>query len=121
MKKSTVFLGCLLAIITNGSALAAPQTCTTKSLTFNCVSRGPITIVAIKANFSYMATSNNGALPDGAYKIVGSAYRFTSGGLQDKSIVQQQGKLYLVATKSEAKAAELAASDAAIACISQVR
>ncbi len=119
MKKLMVLLGCLVATISNGSALAAPQTCITKSLIFNCVSRGPITIVSIKANFSYMATSNAGALPDGTYKIVGSAYRFTSGGLQDQSIVQQQGNLYLVATKAEAKAAELAASDGALVCTRQ--
>jgi hypothetical protein len=119
MRKNTIFLSILLAISTNTSALAAPQTCTPKLLIFNCLSRGPITIVSIRGNQTYMASSNSGTLADGAYQVGGAAYRFTSGGLKDKSIVRQQGNFYLVETQAEARAAELATSDGALVCTKQ--
>jgi hypothetical protein len=120
MHKSLIIYSCLLAITTAASAFAAPPHCDPKSLTFNCRSRGPNTTVAIKGNQTYSATTNSGAVEEGNYKVVGSAYRFISGGLKDQSIVQQKGGMYLVATASETKAAELAKSDGALVCTRQV-
>jgi hypothetical protein len=120
MNKSLLTLSCLMAVTTAASAVAAPLHCDPKSLTFNCRSRGPNTTVFIKGNQTYSATTNSGAVEEGDYKVVGSAYRFISGGLKDQSIVQQKGGMYLVATASETKAAELAKSDGALVCTRQV-
>ncbi len=118
MKKNiTALLNCCLVLSISTSALAAPQSCPPKSLIFNCRSRGPITIVAVRSNQTYGATANSEALTDGAYRFGGTAYRFTSGGLQDKSIIWKEGKIYLVDTKAEDRAAELARFDGAAICI----
>ena len=102
---------------TSTSVFAAPKSCPLKSLIFNCLSKGPITIVAVRSNQTYGATSNSGALADGNYRFGGTAYRFTSGGLKDKSIVWKAGKIYLVNTKSEDKAEELVKFDGAATCV----
>jgi hypothetical protein len=118
MKKSiTSLLACCFAIGTCTSVFAAPKSCPLRSLIFNCLSKGPITIVSVRSNQTYGATSNAGSLADGTYKFGGTAYRFTSGGLKDKSLFWEQGKVYLVDTKSEAKAAELAKFDGAVVCV----
>ncbi len=118
MKKTitTLLSGCLL-ISNCTSVFAAPRSCPLKSLIFNCLSKGPITIVAVRSNQTYGATSNAGAIADGAYRFGGTAYRFTSGGLQDKSIIWKEGKIYLVDTKAEDKAAELVKFDGAATCV----
>jgi hypothetical protein len=118
MKKSiTILLNCCLVVGSSTSVFAAPKSCPLKSLIFNCLSKGPITIVSVRSNQTYGATSNSGSLADGTYRFGGTAYRFTSGGLKDKSIFWEQGKVYLVDTKSEAKAAELAKFDGAAVCV----
>ncbi len=118
MQKSiTTLLSCCLVFSTCNSVFAAPQNCPLKSLIFNCLSKGPITIVAVRSNQTYGATSNSGALADGTYRFGGTAYRFTSGGLKDKSIVWKAGKIYLVDTKVEDKAAELVKFDGAATCV----
>lgn len=118
MKKSiTILLSCCLVVSTSTSVFGAPKSCPLKSLIFNCLSKGPITIVAVRSNQTYGATSNSGSLTDGTYRFGGTAYRFTSGGLKDKSIVWKEGKVYLVDTKAENKAAELAKFDGAAVCV----
>lgn len=99
------------------SVFAAQKGCPLKSLIFNCLSKGPVTIVAVRSNQTYGAKSNTGSLADGVYKFGGTAYRFTSGGLKDKSILWKAGKVYLVDTQSEANAAELVKSDGALVCV----
>jgi hypothetical protein len=118
MKKSTpILMSCVLAIGYSTSVFAAPKGCALKSLIFNCLSKGPITIVAVRSNRTYGATSNAGSLADGTYQFGGTAYRFTSGGLKDKSIFWKEGKVYLVDTQAEGNAAELAKSDGALVCV----
>jgi hypothetical protein len=118
MEKSIpTLLSFYLILSSSASAFAAPKSCPLKSLIFNCLSKGPITIVAVRSNQTYGATSNSGALADGAYRFGGTAYRFTSGGLKDRSIVWKAGKVYLVDTKAEKKAAELAKFDGAAVCV----
>jgi hypothetical protein len=118
MKKSiTTLLSCCLFVSTSTSAFAAPKSCPLKSLIFNCLSKGPITIVAVRSNQTYGATSNSGALADGTYRFGGTAYRFASGGLKDKSIIWKEGKIYLVETKAEDKAEELVKFDGAATCV----
>lgn len=116
-KTTTILLSCLLTISTGTSVFAAPKSCPLKSIIFNCLSKGPITIVAVRSNQTYGATSNSGTLADGTYKFGGTAYRFISGGLKDKSIFWKEGKVYLVDTKAEDKAAELAKFDGALVCV----
>ncbi len=106
-----------MVVSTSTSVFGAPKSCPLKSLIFNCLSKGPITIVAVRSNQTYGATSNSGSLTDGTYRFGGTAYRFTSGGLKDKSIVWKEGKVYLVDTKAENKAAELAKFDGAAVCV----
>jgi hypothetical protein len=116
MKKSiTTLLSCCLVLSTSTSAFAAPKSCPLKSLIFNCLSKGPITIVAVRSNQTYGATSNAGSLA--TYRFGGTAYRFTSGGLKDKSIFWKEGKVYLLDTKDEDKAAELVKFDGAATCV----
>jgi hypothetical protein len=118
MKKPiTTLLNCCFILSTCTSVFAAPKSCPLKSLIFNCLSKGPITIVSVRSNQTYGATSNSGTLADGTYKFGGTAYRFTSGGLKDKSIFWKEGKVYLVDTQSESKAAELAEFDGALVCV----
>lgn len=102
---------------TSTSVFAAPKDCPPKSLIFNCLSKGPITIIAVRSDQTYGATSNSGALADGTYRFGGTAYRFTSGGLNNKSIIWKEGKVYLVDTKSEEKAEELVKFDGAATCV----
>jgi hypothetical protein len=118
MQKSitTLLSGCLV-LSTSTSAFAAPNSCHLKSLIFNCLSKGPITIVAVRSNQTYGATSNSGSLADGAYRFGGTAYRFTSGGLKDKSIIWKESKIYLVDTSAENRAAELVKFDGAATCV----
>jgi hypothetical protein len=86
-------------------------------LIFNCLSKEPITIVTIRSNQTYGATSISGVLADGTYQFGGIVYRFNSGGLKDKSILWKEGKVYLVDTKAEDKAAELTKFDGALVCV----
>lgn len=118
MKKSTTtLLSCCLFLSTSTLAFAAPKSCPLKSLTFNCLSKGPIAIVAVRSNKTYAVASNAGSLADGTYQFGGTAYRFTSGGLKNKSIFWKEGKIYLVDTKDEDRAEELVKFDGAATCV----
>lgn len=118
MKTSALMLICLLVLNTGTTVLAASANNNkpAKSITFNCLTRGSRVNLTIKANQTYSATSTVQKVEGGNYQTVGLAYRFKTGGLKGQSIVKQKGGIYLVATKSEARAAELATFDAALSC-----
>jgi hypothetical protein len=79
---------------------------------FECRSRGPSTgEISLQANSRYNAKQQTGK-----YFPSPVGYRFLTGSLRGQSIVRQQGNIYLVSTRSEAKAAELATFDAALIC-----
>jgi hypothetical protein len=115
MNKSTILVGYLLAVTTATSALARPTRCIT-SFALTCRSPEIIVAMIIRANKSYIATSDEGSLADGTYQSSRSAYRFVSGGLKDRSLVRRQGQFYLVATKFEDKTSEMAEFDGALRC-----
>ena len=50
------------------------------------------------------------------YSTFRLGYRLIGGSLRGQSIVRQQSSIYLVSTRDEAKAAELAAVDRALIC-----
>jgi hypothetical protein len=118
MKTSALILSCLLVFTTGTTVLAvsADNNKPAKSITFNCLTRGSRVNVTLKTNQTYSATSTLHKVEGGNYKTVSRAYRFKTGGLKGQSIVRQKGGIYLVLTKSEARAAELATFDAALSC-----
>jgi hypothetical protein len=117
MKKSALILNCLLFLTINTPAWAAAGNSKSAKLpTFDCLTRGSRVNVTLKAKQTYSATSTVQKVEGGNYQTVGLAYRFKTGGLKGQSIVRQKGGIYLVATKSEARAAELATFDAALSC-----
>jgi hypothetical protein len=118
MKTFALILSCLLVLNSGNTVLAAStgNNKLVKSTTFNCLTRGSRVNVTIKTNQTYSATSTVQKVEGGNYQTVGLAYRFKTGGLKGQSIVRQKGGIYLVATKSEARAAELATFDAALSC-----
>lgn len=118
MKKIVLLLSCLLAMDTSTTAYAemTGNNKPAKSITFNCLTRGSRVNVMLKANQTYSATSTVQKVVGGNYQTVGLAYRFKTGGLKGQSIIRQKGGIYLVTTKSETRAAELATFDAALSC-----
>ncbi len=79
---------------------------------FECRSRRPsIGEILLRANSKYQVKQQIGR-----YLSTPVGYRFINGLLRGQSIVRQQGNIYLVNTKNEAKAAELAAADGALVC-----
>ncbi len=79
---------------------------------FDCRSRGPsIGEIALQADGKYTLAKHMGK-----YAATPSGYRFSNGTLKGRSIVRQQGNIYLVSTKNAAKAAEVAAADGALFC-----
>jgi hypothetical protein len=120
MKLSPILLGCILVISSGSIAFAgkvAPKIATGQAINFKCQTRGSIVNVVLKPNLKYKATTNVSSPVSGNYVVAaGPAYRLTSGGLKDSSIVKQGGTFYLVATAQEANAAQLAAVDKAVAC-----
>jgi hypothetical protein len=79
---------------------------------FECRSRGPSTgEILLKADGQYSANDKMGR-----YSTFRLGYRLIGGPLRGQSIVRQQSSIYLVSTKDEAKAAELAAVDRALIC-----
>lgn len=79
---------------------------------FECRSRGPSTgEILLKADGQYSANDQMGR-----YSIFRLGYRLIGGSLRGQSIVRQQSSIYLVSTRDEAKAAELAAVDRALIC-----
>jgi hypothetical protein len=79
---------------------------------FECRSRGPSTgEILLKADGQYSANDKMGR-----YSTFRLGYRLIGGSLRGQSIVRQQSSIYLVSTKDEAKAAELAAVDRALLC-----
>ncbi len=122
-----VFAITLLIVIANSAAMATPPTVAPKPTTnqgiiaptggsvvakYECRSRGPSTgPIVLRANNKYDAKQKTGR-----YRQSKVGYRFRTGPLQGQSIVRQQGNTYLVDTKNEARAAELAAADGAAIC-----
>lgn len=79
---------------------------------FECRSRGPSTgEILLKADGQYSANDQMGR-----YSTFRLGYRLIGGSLRGQSIVRQQSSIYLVSTRDEAKAAELAAVDRALIC-----
>lgn len=79
---------------------------------FECRSRGPSTgEILLKADGQYSANDKMGR-----YSRFRLGYRLIDGPLRGQSIIRQQSSIYLVSIKDEAKAAELAATDSALAC-----
>ena len=79
---------------------------------FECRSRGPSTgEILLKADGKYSANDKIGR-----YSTFKLGYRLIDGSLRGQSIVRQQSSIYLVSTRDEAKAAELAAVDRATLC-----
>jgi hypothetical protein len=122
-----VFITTLLIVIANSAAMATPPSATPAPTTnpgiiaptgrsivaqYECRSRGPSTgPIVLRANNKYDAKQKIGR-----YQQSKVGYRFFTGPLKGQSIVRQQGNTYLVSTKSEARAAELAAADGALFC-----
>jgi hypothetical protein len=79
---------------------------------YECRSIGPSTgEIMLRANNKYDVNGKTGR-----YQQSPVGYRFLTGPLKRQSIVRQQGNTYLVSTRDEARAAELAASDGASIC-----
>jgi hypothetical protein len=79
---------------------------------FDCRSRGSkIGEVSLLANGKYQLAKKTGK-----YTLTHVGYRFSNGVLRGQSIVRQQSNIYLVSTKNEARAAEVAAADGALFC-----
>jgi hypothetical protein len=116
MNKSTILVGYLLAVTTATSALARPTRCIT-SFALTCRSPEIIVAMIIRANKSYIATSDEGSLADGTYQSSRSAYRFVSGGLKDRSLVKRQGQFYLVGANSETRTSTPTKFDGALHCV----
>lgn len=79
---------------------------------YECRSIGPSTgEIMLRANNKYDVNGKTGR-----YQQSPVGYRFLTGPLKRQSIVRQKGNTYLVSTRDEARAAELAASDGASIC-----
>ncbi len=83
---------------------------------FNCQTRGVATKVVLKSDRTYKSGDKPFPPVSGLYQKVGDAYRFKDGTLKNQSIVQLRNSYYLVATAKEARAASIAATDAALVC-----
>jgi hypothetical protein len=83
--------------------------------TFDCQTRGIVTTVALKSDRTYK-TGTDSKPTSGSYQKIGDTYRFKDGTLKNRSIVQLRNNYYLVATDKEARAAAIAATDAAEVC-----
>jgi hypothetical protein len=84
--------------------------------TFSCQSRGTVIKVVLRSDRTYKTGANPSAAISGTYQKLGDAYRFKDGTLKKQSIVQLRSSYYLVATEKEARAASIAATDAAMVC-----
>ncbi len=92
-----------------------PKSPATVLSSFDCQTRGVVTKVALKSDRTYK-TGNDSQPISGSYQKIGDAYRFKDGTLRNRSIVQLRNSYYLVATEKEARAAAIAATDAALVC-----
>jgi hypothetical protein len=111
----------LLIVMANSSVMAAPQSATPspspnlgRSIVakYECRSRGPSSgEIVLRVNKKYEVKQQTGN-----YRHSQLGYRFLTGPLQGQSIVIAKDNIYLVNTKDEARAAELAAADAALFC-----
>jgi hypothetical protein len=96
-----------------------PETSRPGTIVFECrvplVANATPSVITIEPNKKYSVA---GATPPGGNytKVGNTTYRFKSGPLKKQSIVFQSENFILVETKSEAKAAELAAADGAQYC-----
>jgi hypothetical protein len=137
MKKSIILSGSLFVMLASSAvasspmpsnssmptspsaAPAAPEERSSGILTFECrvplVANATPTVIKIEARQKYSVV---GATPAGGTysKFGNTTYRFKSGPLKKQSIVFQSENFILVETKSEARAAELAAADGAQYC-----
>jgi hypothetical protein len=84
--------------------------------TFNCQSRAGQTKVVLKSDRTYKTGANPYPPISGSYQKIGDAYRFKDGSFKKQSLVKLRTSYYLVATDKEARAASLAAVDAAFIC-----
>ena len=84
--------------------------------TFSCQSRGAVTQVVLNSDRTYKSGANPFPAVSGTYQKLGDAYRFKDGTLKKQSIVQLRNSYYLVSTEKEARAASIAATDAAAVC-----
>lgn len=84
--------------------------------TFSCQNRGAVTKVVLNSDRTYKSGANPFPAVSGTYQKLGDAYRFKDGTLKKQSIVQLRNSYYLVATEKEARAASIAATDAAMVC-----
>lgn len=140
MRKPFIFLGSCLAIGTAITAICAASGNAQMTLprspgfpsspiktpaakptavvlaTFSCQGRGVLTQAVVKSDRTYKTGVKPFPAVSGTYQKLGDAYRFKDGTLKKQSIVQLRGRYYLVATEQEARAASLAAVDAAAAC-----
>ncbi len=79
---------------------------------FDCRARGPsIGEISLQADRHYTLKQQTGK-----YLATPVGYRFSNGALNGQSIVRQHGNVYLVSTKNEVRAAEVAAADGALVC-----
>lgn len=117
-----VFVITLLIVIANSSAMAGQTPANNPGITtpqgksivakYECRSRGVNTgPILLRANRNYEVKQQ-----PGKYQKSPLGYRFLTGTLKGQSIVIQNNNIYLVNTKSEAKAAEAAAVDGALFC-----
>jgi hypothetical protein len=84
--------------------------------TFTCKTRGGSQKVVLKSDRTYKVGANPYPPVSGSYQKIGDAYRFKDGTLKKQSIVKLRSSYYLVATDKEARAASIAATDAALVC-----
>ena len=133
---TTCLLVCVAASLSNLS-IALAQNPTQNSRTsgsdtiakFEC--RGfssTIVNITLKKNKTYtvqlrpaQSTNSPETLAGARYVSFRNGFRFQTGKLKNQSIVRQQNNIYLVATKNEARAAEIAAADGASFCTQQMK
>lgn len=129
---TTCLLVCVAASLSNLSiALGQTENSRTSSsdtiAKFEC--RGfsrTIFNITLKKNKTYtvqlrpaQSTNSPQTLTGARYVSFRNGFRFQTGKLKNQSIVRQQNNIYLVATKDEARAAEIAAADGAAFCTQQ--
>lgn len=116
MKKFIVLLGLWWAITPNNMALANYEK--NRPLDFYCQGKDTDIRITIRAKPNYLVGIDNRSTTGGDYYKIGrTTYRFKTGDLKGNSLIQKRGKIYLVATESEAKAVKL--SNAVLACKKQ--
>jgi hypothetical protein len=104
---------------TNPMKTPAAKPASVALVTFSCQNRGAVLKVVLNSDRTYKSGANPSSAISGIYQKLGDAYRFKDGSLKKQSIVQLRNSYYLVATEKEARAASIAATDAAMVCTRQ--